>query len=52
MCWRAGIGLDSVLRFAIFGLPRSWKWAGFAWVYMTLLGYVAAIIAYQTGSLL
>ena len=25
----------------------SWKWAGFTFVYMTTLAYVAALVAYQ-----
>ncbi|MBM4196935.1 MAG: ferrous iron transport protein B [Gammaproteobacteria bacterium] len=29
---------------------NSWGWAGFAWAYMTGLGYFGALLAYQWGS--
>ena len=29
---------------------NSWRWPVFAWTYMTALGYVGALIAYQLGS--
>ncbi len=29
---------------------NSWRWPIFAWSYMTLLGYVGALLAYQIGS--
>jgi ferrous iron transport protein B len=29
---------------------NSWGWAAFAWVYMTGMGYVGALLAYQLGS--
>ncbi|MCC7257876.1 MAG: ferrous iron transport protein B [Gammaproteobacteria bacterium] len=29
---------------------NSWGWAGFAWVYMTGMGYAGALLAYQLGS--
>lgn len=28
----------------------SWGWAGFAWAYMTGMGYLGALLAYQLGS--
>jgi ferrous iron transport protein B len=30
---------------------NSWRWPVFAWGYMTALGYVAALLIYQVGSL-
>jgi ferrous iron transport protein B len=30
---------------------NSWRWPLFAWTYMTALGYVGALIAYQVGSI-
>jgi ferrous iron transport protein B len=30
---------------------NSWRWPVFAWSYMTALGYVAALLIYQVGSL-
>lgn len=29
---------------------NSWGWAGFAWAYMTGIGYVGALLVYQLGS--
>ena len=29
---------------------NSWRWPVFAWSYMTLLGYTAALLIYQIGS--
>ena len=29
---------------------NSWRWPAFAWAYMTALGYVGALLAYQLGS--
>jgi ferrous iron transport protein B len=29
---------------------NSWGWAGFAWAYMTGLGYLGALLAFQLGS--
>lgn len=29
---------------------NSWRWPVFAWTYMTLLGYTAALLIYQVGS--
>ena len=29
---------------------NSWRWPFFAWAYMTAIGYVGALIAYQVGS--
>jgi ferrous iron transport protein B len=29
---------------------NSWGWAGFAWVYMTGMGYFGAMLAYQLGT--
>lgn len=29
---------------------NSWRWPVFAWVYMTTLGYVGALLAFQLGS--
>ncbi len=29
---------------------NSWRWPIFAWVYMTTLGYVGALVAYQFGT--
>jgi ferrous iron transport protein B len=29
---------------------NSWRWPVFSWVYMTALGYTAALLIYQTGS--
>ena len=29
---------------------NSWGWAGFAWVYMTGMGYLGALLAYQLGT--
>ena len=31
---------------------NSWRWPVFAWVYMTAVGYIGALIIYQVGSLL
>lgn len=31
---------------------NSWRWPIFAWTYMTTVGYVGALIAYQWGSAL
>lgn len=31
---------------------NSWRWPIFAWTYMTSVGYLGALIIYQTGSLL
>ena len=31
---------------------NSWRWPIFAWLYMTTLGYVGALLIYQVGSLL
>ena len=30
---------------------NSWRWPIFAWVYMTTIGYVGALVIYQAGSL-
>jgi ferrous iron transport protein B len=30
---------------------NSWRWPVIAWSYMTALGYLGALIIYQTGSL-
>ncbi len=30
---------------------NTWRWPVFAWVYMTALGYVCALVIYQVGSL-
>jgi ferrous iron transport protein B len=29
---------------------NSWRWPAFAWVYMTTIGYVGALLAFQLGS--
>jgi ferrous iron transport protein B len=29
---------------------NSWRWPTFAWAYMTVLGYVGALVVYQVGS--
>jgi len=29
---------------------NSWRWPAFAWVYMTAIGYVGALLAFQLGS--
>jgi len=29
---------------------NSWRWAGFAWVYMTTIGYLSAFMCFQFGS--
>jgi len=29
---------------------NTWRWPVFAWVYMTAIGYVGALVAYQLGS--
>ncbi len=29
---------------------NSWRWPAFAWVYMTVIGYVGALLAFQLGS--
>jgi ferrous iron transport protein B len=29
---------------------NTWRWPVFAWTYMTALGYVGALLAYQLGS--
>lgn len=29
---------------------NSWRWPAFAWVYMTALGYLGALLAFQLGS--
>ena len=31
---------------------NSWRWPIFAWVYMTSIGYVGALVIYQLGSLI
>ncbi|MBT8047415.1 MAG: ferrous iron transport protein B [Xanthomonadales bacterium] len=31
---------------------NSWRWPLFAWTYMTIIGYVGALLIYQLGSLL
>ncbi|MEM7017371.1 MAG: ferrous iron transport protein B [Pseudomonadota bacterium] len=34
----------------IYRETNSWKWPAFAWVYMTLLGYIGALLVFQIGS--
>ncbi|MBA3493542.1 MAG: hypothetical protein H0T87_05330, partial [Gammaproteobacteria bacterium] len=29
---------------------NSWRWAGFAWVYMTTIGYLSAFMCFQFGT--
>ncbi len=29
---------------------NTWRWPVFAWVYMTSIGYVGALLAFQLGS--
>ncbi|MGH8520471.1 MAG: ferrous iron transport protein B [Gammaproteobacteria bacterium] len=29
---------------------NSWRWAGFAWVYMTTIGYLSAFMCFQLGT--
>ena len=29
---------------------NTWRWPVFAWVYMTAIGYVGALLVYQLGS--
>ena len=29
---------------------NTWRWPAFAWVYMTVIGYVGALLAYQLGT--
>ena len=31
---------------------NSWRWPIFAWVYMTTIGYVGALLAFQLGTAL
>ena len=31
---------------------NSWRWPIFAWVYMTGIGYIGALVIFQVGSLL
>jgi ferrous iron transport protein B len=31
---------------------NSWCWAGFAWVYMTGLGYLGALVSVEAGRFL
>ncbi len=37
---------------AVIGSEVSWKWASFAFVYMTALAWLGAVVVYQLGSLL
>ena len=34
----------------IYRETDSWRWAAFAWIYMTGLGYLGALLVYQLGS--
>jgi ferrous iron transport protein B len=34
---------------AVMAREASWKWAGFAFVYMTTLAWVGAVATYQVG---
>jgi ferrous iron transport protein B len=29
---------------------NTWRWPAFAWVYMTTIGYVGALLVYQLGT--
>ncbi|MDX1500052.1 MAG: nucleoside recognition domain-containing protein, partial [Woeseiaceae bacterium] len=29
---------------------NTWRWPAFAWAYMTAIGYVGALVAYQVGT--
>lgn len=37
---------------SVMAREASWKWAGFAFVYMTGMAWVAAVVTYQAGRLL
>jgi ferrous iron transport protein B len=37
---------------AVMAREASWKWAGFAFVYMTTLAWAGAVATYQIGSAL
>ena len=28
-------------------IARGWRWPAFAWAYMTAIGYIGALLAYQ-----
>ncbi len=43
--------LQCAATIAVIGREtNSWRWPVFAWVYMTGLGYLGALLAYQVGS--